>query len=181
MATSLIFTFLSLPCASVPRSILISLVLLLASTMPASTLTLDENQETRADKFGDFVFENGLLVRVTEAPDFIGNATTEDLSDLNIDTTTIYSDYDSLDGTQTERVMLAKESENPNLNNNDNQIELDAAPPAQSTFNRETLNDSTVVDLEVSSYHNYSALVELLGSLEQEYGHILTRWAELFL
>ena len=173
MATSLIFTFLSLPCASVPRSILISLVLLLASTMPASTLTLDENQETRADKFGDFVFENGLLVRVTDAPVFIGNATTEDPTDLNADTTNIYSDYVSLDETKTERVMLAKESENPDLNNNDNQT--DAVPLTQSTFNRETLNDSTAVDVEVSSYHDYSALVELLGSLEQEYGHILTR------
>ena len=175
MATSLIFTFLSLPCASVPRSILISLVLLLASTMPASTLTLDENQETRADKFGDFVFENGLLVRVTDAPVFIGNATTEDPTDLNADTTNIYSDYVSLDETKTERVMLAKESENPDLNNNDNQTEFDAVPLTQSTFNRETLNDSTAVDVEVSSYHDYSALVELLGSLEQEYGHILTR------
>ena len=175
MATSLIFTFLSLPCSSVPRSILISLVLLLASTMPTSPFTLDENQETRADKFGDFVFENGLLVRVTEAYDFIGNATTEDPTDLDVDTTTIYSDYYSLDGTQTERVMLAKESENPDLNNNDNQTEFDAAPLAQSTFSRETLNDSTVVDVEVFSYHNYSALVELLDSLEQEYGDILTR------
>ena len=112
---------------------------------------------------------------MTEAYDFIGNATTEDPKDLDVDTTTIYSDYHSLDGTQTERVMLTKESENPDLNNNDNQTEFDAAPLAQSTFNRETLNDSTVVDVEVSSYHNYSALVELLDSLEQEYGHILTR------
>ena len=72
--------------------------------------------------------------------------------------------------------MLAKESENADLNNGDNQTKFDAAPPAQSTFNnRETLNDSTVVDVEVSSYHDYSALVELFGSLEQEYGHILTR------
>ena len=175
MATFLIFTFLSLPCSSVPRSNMISLVLLLTSTMPTSPFTLDENQETRADKFGDFVFENGLLVRVTEASDFIGNATTEDPAGLDVDTTTIYSDYYSLDGTQTERVMLAKESENPDLNNNDNQTQFDAAPLAQSTFNRETLNDSTVVDVEVSSYHDYSALVELLDSLEQEYGHILTR------
>ena len=142
--------------------------------MPASPFTLDENQETRADKFGDFVFENGLLVRVTESSDFIGNATTEDPTDTNVDTTTIYSDYDY--ETKTERLMLAKESENSDLNNNDNQTELDAAHLAQSTFtNRETLNDSTVVDVEVSSYHDYSALVELLDSLEQEYGHILTR------
>ena len=175
MATSLIFTILSLPCSSVPRSILIFFVLLLTSTMPTSPFTLDENQETRADKFGDFVFENGLVVRVTEASDFIGNATTEDPTDLNADTTNIYSDYVSLDETKTERVMLAKESENPVLNNNDNQTEFDAVPLTQSTFNRETLNDSTAVDVEVSSYHDYSALVELLGSLEQEYGHILTR------
>ena len=175
MATFLIFTFLSLPFASVPRSKIISLILLLASTIPTSSFTLDENQETRADKFGDFVFENGLLVRVTEEPDFIGNATTEDPTDVNIDTTTIYSDYDSLDETKAERVMLAKESKNPDLNNNDNQTEFDASPLAQSNFNRETLNDSTVVDVEVSSYHDYSALVELLDSLEQEYGHILTR------
>ena len=175
MATSLIFTFHSLPWSLVPRSKIISLVLLLTSTMPTSPFTLDENQETRADKFGDFVFENGLLVRVTEAYDYIGNATTEDPTDLNVDTATIYSDYDSLDGTQTERVKLAKESENPDLNHNDNQTELEASPLAQSTFNKETLNDSTVVDVEVSSYHDYSALVELLDSLEQEYGHILTR------
>ena len=175
MATSLIFTFLSLPCSSVKRSILISLVLLLTSTMPTLPFTLDENQETRADKFGDFVFENGLLVRVTEEPDFIGNATTEDPANLNVDTTTIYSDYVSVNETKTERVMLAKESENSDLNNRDNQTEFDASPPAQSTFNRETFNDSTVVDVEVSSYHDYSALVELLDSLEQEYGHILTR------
>ena len=175
MATSLIFTFLSLPCSSVPRSIFFSLVLLLTSTMPTSPFTLDENQETRADKFGDFVFENGLLVRVTEASDFIGNATTEDPADLDVDTTTIYSDYYSLDETKTERVMLSKESENSDLNNRDNQTEFDASPLAQSTFNRETLNDSIAVDVEVSAYHNYSALVELLDSLEQEYGHILTR------
>ena len=175
MVTSLIFTFLSLPCSSVPRSISISLVLLLASTMPTSPFTLDENQETRADKFGDFVFENGLLVRVTEASDFIGNATTEDPADLDVDTTTIYSDYDSVNETKTERVTMAKESENSDLNNRDNQTELEASPLAQSTFNRETLNDSTVVEVNVSSYHDYSALVELLDSLEQEYGHILTR------
>ena len=175
MATSLIFTFHSLPWSLVPRSKIISLVLLLASTMPASTLTLDENQETRADKFGDFVFENGLLVRVTEEPDFIGNATTEDPTDPNVDTTIIYRNYVSDNETKTERVTLAKESENPDLNDNENQTEFDATPPAQSTFNRETLNDSTVVDVEVSSYHDYSALVELLDSLEQEYGHILTR------
>ena len=175
MASSLIFAFLSLPCSSVPRSKIISLVLLLATTKPTLPFTLDENQETRADKFGDFVFENGLLVQVTEASDFIGNATTEDPTDLNVDTTTIYSDYVSVNETKTERVMLAKESKNPDLNNNDNQTEFDASPLAQNTFNRETLDNSTVVDVEVSSYHDYFALVELLDSLEQEYGHILTR------
>ena len=142
--------------------------------MPTSTLTLDENQETRADKFGDFVFENGLLVRVTEASDFIANATTQEPTDLNIDTTTIYSDFESHE-TKTERVTLAKESESSDLNSNDNQTEFDASPLAHSTFNGQTLNDSTVVDVEVSSYHDYFALVELLDSLEQEYGHILTR------
>ena len=173
MATSVIFTFLSLPCASVPRSIIISLVLLSTSTMPTSPFTLDENQETRADKFGDFVFENGLLVRVTEASGFIENTTTEDPTD--VDTTTIYSNYVFVNETKTERVMLAKESESSDLNSNDNQTELDAAPQAPNTFNKETLNDSTVVDVEVSSYHDYFALVELLDSLEHEYGHILTR------
>ena len=72
-------------------------------------------------------------------------------------------------------MTLSKESENSDLNNRDNQTEFDASPLAQSTFNRETLNDSIAVDVEVSAYHNYSALVDLFDSLEQEYGHILTR------
>ena len=35
--------------------------------------------------------------------------------------------------------------------------------------------DTRRVDVNVSSYHNYSALVDLFGSLEEQYGHIVTR------
>ena len=31
------------------------------------------------------------------------------------------------------------------------------------------------VEVNVSSYHNYSALVDLLRTLEEQYGHIVTR------
>ena len=94
---------------------------------------------------------------------------------MGVEFDTEVRNYVSDDETKTEREMLAKESENPDLNDRDNQTEFDAAPLAQSTFNGETLNDSTVLEVNISSYHDYSTLVELLGSLEQEYGHILTR------
>ena len=137
--------------------------------MSATTLTLDDEEDSRADKFGDFVFENGVIVRVTERDDFSGNATAKpnvDKEEFNIDTTTVYSDYDFAGEDYGE----GEEENTANLD-----FTQTESPISPMTYTGVQGEDTRRVDVNVSSYHNYSALVDLFGSLEEQYGHIVTR------
>ena len=140
--------------------------------MSATTLTLDDDEEdSRADKFGEFVFENGVIVRVTERDDFTGNATEKpnvDQEELNIDTTTIHSDYDY--GEVSTKNTEGEEEKTANMD-----FTQTESPISPMTYTGVQGEDTKRVDVNVSSYHNYSALVDLFGSLEEQYGHIVTR------
>ena len=144
--------------------------------MSATTLTLDDDEEdSRADKFGEFVFENGVIVRVTERDDFTGNATEKpnvDKEELNVDTTTIHSDYDYGE-VSTKKTKDEEETTEEKTANID--VTQTESPISSMTYNGVQGEDSRRVDVNVSSYHNYSALVDLFGSLEGQYGHIVTR------
>ena len=70
------------------------------SIVLSASLTLDAVEEnTSAATFGDFVFENGLIVRVTEEGDLVigsdGSEGGRETTELYIDATTANNDYDS--------------------------------------------------------------------------------------
>ena len=144
--------------------------------MPATTITLDGEEDTRAEKFGDFVFENGVIVRVTETGDLIGNATEKPSTDA----TTVYNDYDfegEQDGQEsTKRTEHQEETtEDPISYMDVVESETGSVPITPMTYNGGLGDGRTRVDVNVSSYHNYSALDHLFGSLEGQYGHFFTR------
>ena len=143
-------------------SLHLSFLLLPLIIMPATTITLDGEEDTRAEKFGDFVFENGVIVRITEAGDLIGNATERTNTDATTESTK-----------RTERQEETTADPIPYMDVV--QAETGSVPIAPMTYNGGPGEGRTRVDVNVSSYHNYSALDHLFGSLEGQYGHIFTR------
>ena len=156
-------------------SLHLSSFLLFPLIMSVTTLTLDSEEDTRAEKFGDFVFENGVIVRVTERDDLTGNATEIPNVDkeLNIDGTVVNNDFGFVGGEDGEVSTEKREG-------GEETTETVSDPVPPTTYNGAGQGEDTaIVDVNVSSYHNYSALVDLFGSLERQYGHIFTRCVQL--
>ena len=143
------------------------------SIVLSASLTLDSGEEnTSAATFGDFVFENGLIVRVTEEGNLVigsdGSEGGGETTELYIDATTANNDYDWDDNGST-TTMTAGEEETTSSDNMDAHQTENSAPMSYGG----DLGGS--VEVNVSSYHNYSALVDLLRTLEEQHGHIVTR------
>ena len=143
------------------------------SIVLSASLTLDSGEEnTSAATFGDFVFENGLIVRVTEEGDLVigsdGSEGGRETTELYIDATTANNDYDSDDNGSTTTMAVGEEE---TTGGSSSEANMDA----HQTENSYGGGLGGSVEVNVSSYHNYSALVDLLRTLEEQYGHIVTR------
>ena len=148
------------------------------SIVLSASLTLDAVEEnTSAATFGDFVFENGLIVRVTEEGDLVigsdGSEGGSEPTELYIDAITANNDYDSDDnGSTTTMTVVGEEETTEGTSSSANMDAHQTENSAPMSYGGD-LGGS--VDVNVSSYHNYSALVDLLRTLEEQYGHIVTR------
>ena len=147
------------------------------SIVLSASLTLDaEEENTSAATFGDFVFENGLIVRVTEEGDLVigsdGSEGGSETTELYIDATTANNDYD-WDKNGSTTTMAAGEEET--TEGSSSSANMDAHQTENSAPMSYGGDLGGSVEVNVSSYHNYSALVDLLRTLEEQYGHIVTR------
>ena len=147
------------------------------SIVLSASLTLDSGEEnTSAATFGDFVFENGLIVRVTEEGDLVigsdGSEGGSETTELYIDATTANNDYDSDDNGSTTTMAVGEEETTEGTSSEANMDAHQTENSAPMSYGGD-LGGS--VEVNVSSYHNYSALVDLLRTLEEQYGHIVTR------
>ena len=147
------------------------------SIVLSASLTLDAVEEnTSAATFGDFVFENGLIVRVTEEGDLVigsdGSEGGREATELYIDATTANNDYDWDDNGSTTTMAVGEEETTEGSSSSANMDAHQTENSAPMSYGGD-LGGS--VEVNVSSYHNYSALVDLLRTLEEQYGHIVTR------
>ena len=147
------------------------------SIVLSASLTLDVLEEnTSAATFGDFVFENGLIVRVTEEGDLVigsdGSEGGRETTELYIDATTANNDYDSDKNGSTTTMAVGEEETTEGSSSSANMDAHQTENSAPMSYGGD-LGGS--VEVNVSSYHNYSALVDLLRTLEEQYGHIVTR------
>ena len=147
------------------------------SIVLSASLTLDAGEEnTSAATFGDFVFENGLIVRVTEEGDLVigsdGSEGGSETTELYIDATTANNDYDSDKNGSTTTMAVGEEETTEGSSSSANMDAHQTENSAPMSYGGD-LGGS--VEVNVSSYHNYSALVDLLRTLEEQYGHIVTR------
>ena len=147
------------------------------SIVLSASLTLDAVEEnTSAATFGDFVFENGLIVRVTEEGDLVigsdGSEGGSETTELYIDATTANNDYDWDDNGSTTTMAVGEEETTEGSSSSANMDAHQTENSAPMSYGGD-LGGS--VEVNVSSYHNYSALVDLLRTLEEQYGHIVTR------
>ena len=147
------------------------------SIVLSASLTLNSGEEnTSAATFGDFVFENGLIVRVTEEGDLVigsdGSEGGSETTELYIDATTANNDYDSDKNGSTTTMAVGEEETTEGTTSSANMDAHQTENSAPMSYGGD-LGGS--VEVNVSSYHNYSALVDLLRTLEEQYGHIVTR------
>ena len=147
------------------------------SIVLSASLTLDaEEENTSAATFGDFVFENGLIVRVTEEGDLVigsdGSEGGSETTELYIDATTANNDYDWDENGSTTTMAVGEEETTEGSSSSANMDAHQTENSAPMSYGGD-LGGS--VEVNVSSYHNYSALVDLLRTLEEQYGHIVTR------
>ena len=147
------------------------------SIVLSASLTLDSGEEnTSAATFGDFVFENGLIVRVTEEGDLVigsdGSEGGRETTELYIDATTANNDYDWDDNGSTTTMAVGEEETTEGSSSSANMDAHQTENSAPMSYGGD-LGGS--VEVNVSSYHNYSALVDLLRTLEEQHGHIVTR------